>query len=122
MNDYRIRRADGHDLEIVLHHRRRMFEDMGFTDPGALDTMIAVSRPLIGDGLKDGSYAGWLIESSNGVVVAGAGVFTLKFQPHPIDPRPRRAWVVNTRPGAVPELRLPSHQRDAAGAVTLPFS
>jgi len=28
-------------------------------------------------------------------VVAGGGVILLQFQPHPMDPRPQRAWVVN---------------------------
>jgi len=92
---YDIRRASVQDLDIVLRHRRRMFEDMGFTDLKALDTMIAVSKPLIGDGLKDGSYAGWLVEAPDHEVVSGAGVISLKFQPHPVDPRAKRAWVVN---------------------------
>jgi len=71
-----------------------MFEDMGYTDARALEVMLAVSTPLIGRGIADGSYRGWLVEGSDGVV-AGGGVILLQFQPHPMDPRPQRAWVVN---------------------------
>ncbi len=101
MNTYQIRPAVPQDLEAVLYHRRRMFEDIGFTDRQALDTMLAISTPLIARGMADGTYRGWLVETSGGGVVAGGGVIILPFQPHPIDPRPQRAWVVNmfTEPG-----------------------
>jgi GNAT superfamily N-acetyltransferase len=95
VDPYRIRPATPQDLGIVLHHRRRMFEDMGFTDPSALDTMLACATPLLRRGLTDGTYRGWLVEASGEGVVAGGGVIVLEFQAHPIDPAPRRAWVVN---------------------------
>ena len=79
----------------MLRHRRRMFEDMGFTDPAALDAMLATSTPLVARGLADGSYRGWLAALAGGSVVAGGGIITLTFQSHPRDPRPARAWVVN---------------------------
>lgn len=94
MNDYDIRPATEEDLDVVLYHRRRMFEDMGFTDAEALRAMLLSSTELLRRGLMDGTYRGWLVESG-GAVVAGGGVIVLEFQPHPIDPRPRRAWVVN---------------------------
>ena len=72
-----------------------MFEDMGYTDARALDVMLAVSTPLLQRGLEDGSYRGWLVEGPSGAIVAGGGVILLQFQPHPMDPRPERAWVVN---------------------------
>ena len=95
MNTYAIRPVVPQDLEAIVYHRRRMFEDMGFTDRQALDTMLAISTPLIRRCLIDGTYRGWLVESSGDGVVAGGGVIILQFQPHPIDPRPQRAWVVN---------------------------
>ncbi len=95
MDTYYIRLATPQDLEVVLTHRRRMFEDMGFTERQALDTMIAVSTPLIRRGLMDGTYRGWLVETTGDVIVAGGGVIMLQFQPHPLDARPQRAWVVN---------------------------
>ena len=95
MEPYRIRPASTSDLEVVLHHRRRMFEDMGYTEERALDRMILASTPLLQHGLADGTYRGWLVETEHARVVAGGGVIVLQFQPHPIDPRTHRAWVVN---------------------------
>ena len=95
MDTYHIRPATPQDLEVVLAHRRRMFEDMGFTERQALDIMIAASTPLIRRGLMDGTYRGWLVETTGDVIVAGGGVIMLQFQPHPLDARPQRAWVVN---------------------------
>jgi GNAT superfamily N-acetyltransferase len=101
VSDDRIRQATLEDLDVVLYHRRRMFEDMGFTDRAALEAMLATSTPLIGRGLAEGSYRGWLVEASGDGVVAGGGIIILDFQAHPADPWPRRAWVVNmfTEPG-----------------------
>lgn len=95
MKTYLIRPATPQDLEAVLYHRRRMFEDMGFTDQKALDAMLASSTPLLQRGLTEGTYRGWLVETSGDGVVAGGGVIILQFQSHPSDPRPQRAWVVN---------------------------
>ena len=95
MSAYTIRPATPRDLDSVLHHRRRMFEEMGFNDPAALQAMLASSAPMLQDGLSEGSYRGWLAEAAGGGIVAGGGVVILRFLPHPVDPKPRRAWVVN---------------------------
>jgi len=93
--DCRIREATPHDLELVLHHRRAMFEDMGHTDVAALDAMVANSRPHLALGLADGSYRGFLAETAEGRVVAGGGIVEWLFLGHPRDPRLRRAEIVN---------------------------
>jgi len=95
MDEFRVREATVADLPIVLEHRRRMFEEMGFRDPDDLEGMLAISTDLLRRGLEDGTYRGWFAETPEGKVVAGGGVIVLTFQPHPIDPRPERAWVVN---------------------------
>ena len=94
MEPYRIRPAVPDDLPIVLDHRRRMFEGMGYTDPATLDAVNESSAPLLARGLENGSYRGWLAEAES-AIVAGGGIVILDFQAHPIDPRPRRAFVVN---------------------------
>ena len=94
MEPYRIRPAGPDDLPIVLDHRRRMFEAMGYTDPATLDAVNESSAPLLARGLANGSYRGWLAEAES-TIVAGGGIVVLDFQAHPIDPRPRRAFVVN---------------------------
>ena len=93
--DFVVREATVEDLPVVLEHRRRMFEEMGFRDPAALGTMLVISTDLLKRGLEDGTYRGWLAATPEGRIVAGGGVIVLTFQPHPIDPRPQRAWVVN---------------------------
>jgi GNAT superfamily N-acetyltransferase len=82
------------DIEVVMHHRRSMFADMGSGDREALDGMEATSRPLFARALVDGSYRGWLAEEA-GRVVAGGGIIVLPYHSSPRDPRPRRAWIVN---------------------------
>jgi GNAT superfamily N-acetyltransferase len=90
-----IREATPGDLDVVMHHRRRMFADMGNRDPAALDAMEASSRPVFARGLADGSYRGWLAVDASGRVVAGGGIIRLAYHPSPRDPDPRRSWIVN---------------------------
>jgi GNAT superfamily N-acetyltransferase len=71
-----------------------MFADMGYGDEAGRDAMVAAALPFIEAGLRDGSYRGWLVEDG-GRVVAGGGVIVVGFQPTPLDPSPRRAWVLN---------------------------
>lgn len=72
-----------------------MFEEMGYRDPAALEAMLATSTPLLRRGLEDGTYRGWLVETTAGDVVAGGGVISLEYHSHPAQPVPRRAFVVN---------------------------
>jgi len=95
LNGYAMRPAMVEDLEAVLHHRRRMFEDMGYRDEAALDLMVASSAVLLKKGLADGSYRGWLVERLGAGVIAGGGVISLEFQPHPQNAGSRRSWIVN---------------------------
>jgi GNAT superfamily N-acetyltransferase len=96
-----IREATADDLDVVMHHRRSMFADMGQGHAGALEAMDATSRPLFARGLADGTYRGWLAEDARGNVVAGGGIIMLAYHSSPRDPDPRRAWIVNmyTEPG-----------------------
>jgi GNAT superfamily N-acetyltransferase len=89
-----IREATTSDLDVVMHHRRSMFTDMGSGDSRALDAMEATSRPLFARALADGTYRGWLAEEA-GRVVAGGGIIVLAYHSSPRDPKPRRAWIVN---------------------------
>jgi GNAT superfamily N-acetyltransferase len=90
-----IREAIPADLDVVMHHRRHMFEDMGHREPAALDAMEASSRPIFARGLADGSYRGWLAVDASGRVVAGGGIIRLAYHSSPRDPEPRRSWIVN---------------------------
>ena len=89
-----IRPARFDELSIVLHHRRQMFVDMGYTDARALDDMERASHAVFGKALHDGTYRGWFAETE-GRVVAGSGVLLVPFQPSPSQSRPTRPFIVN---------------------------
>jgi GNAT superfamily N-acetyltransferase len=91
---YMIRHATADDLSTILHHRRRMFEDIGYTDAAALEAMRNTSGPLIARGLREGFYRGWFVEEGN-VVVAGGGVFMAEWLSHPRGVQTRRVEIVN---------------------------
>lgn len=94
MLDFVIREGRRDELAMVVYHRRRMFEEMGYTDPRQLATLDASGHAFFGKALADGTYRAWFAEAQ-GAVVAGGGVLILPFQPGPRDPRPERPWIVN---------------------------
>ena len=82
----RLRDAVTRDAGVILRHRRRMFEDMGYRDAEALAAMELGSEPFIARGLADGSLRAWLVEDAEGHVVAGGGVAVTSWPAHPRDP------------------------------------
>ncbi len=91
----RIREATVHDLDVIMHHRRQMFVDMGFTDEQQLAVSQSSSRGFIAQGLADGMYRGWLAEDDRGRVVAGSGIVLMVRPSHPEHPGVRRAEILN---------------------------
>ena len=89
-----IRQATVRDLETILHHRRRMCEDMGHREVAVLDAMVADCRGLLGRWLDEGVYRGWLVERE-GVVAAGAGLIVSPWLPNAADTLGRRATILN---------------------------
>lgn len=95
MEEVALRQAGPEDLEVVVHHRRAMFEDMGYKDMAALDAMDRSSRPFFAQALAEGWYRGWLAQNGTGQVVAGAGILLLPWPSHPRDAQTRRPMIVN---------------------------
>ena len=91
---YRLRAVSPPDLETVLHHRLRMFIDMGF-DPAASESARQANTDLFQRALEEGRYRGFFVEDSQGSVVAGGGVVTHEFHTGPREIAPRRSWIVN---------------------------
>ncbi len=90
-----VRKATSDDLEIVLHHRREMFREMGYAaNAEAFAQADLLARAFFGKAFAEGNYHGWFCESG-ATVAAGAGVILIEYHPSPRDPRPRRAWAVN---------------------------
>ncbi len=101
--DITFRMAIPEDSPIILHHRRRMFEDMKEGTAADLDRMVEATALWLERSLTDGSYRGWLAESAEGKVVAGGGVLISSWPAGPRDPYTRRAVILNVY--ADPEFR-----------------
>jgi len=94
-NEFTVREATITDLEVVLHHRRSMFSDMGYHDEPAVKAMLSTSRPFFAERLADGRYRAWLVENSLHQVVAGGGFIIFDYHSSPTDPFPKRPVIVN---------------------------
>ena len=95
MSDFRIRPATLEDLPVIVHHRRRMFADMGKGTPEVLDAMGITTAAYLHRSIPDGWYRGWLAEAPNGRIVSGAGVALAPWPGSPEDPSPRRGIIIN---------------------------
>ena len=93
---YKIRRATVADAAEIMVHRREMFRDMGYTDLSALNEMVATSLLQVQKLIASDEYRGWLVETAQGQVIAGAGLHISHLLSHPTKPDDvRRAYVYN---------------------------
>lgn len=102
-----IREAGAADVEMILHHRRSMFRDMGEGSVEQLDRMVEVARPWMARALADGTYRHWLAvgtgiaetppaaSTGSGRVVGGGGVLISPWPANPFDPCAERAIILN---------------------------
>ncbi len=74
MDEFAIRPATAADIPILIHQRRRMFEDMQTLSAAELTALVEAFVPYIHRTLGDGTYRGYLAETAAGQVVAGGGV------------------------------------------------
>ena len=97
-----IRKAGVEDLKHILHHRRAMFEEMGFRDTAVLDRVEELSREYFSEALQIGTYKAWLAEELNGQIVGGGGIVVADWPGYPGENHAERAWILNmyTEPGA----------------------
>jgi GNAT superfamily N-acetyltransferase len=89
-----IRQASPDDTPEILRQRRRMYEDMNYTDEAALDAMISLSSTYLQKAFSDGSFQAWLACIENRVV-AGSAVIISPWLAHPYDLECRRATILN---------------------------
>ena len=90
----KLRAATLADLDVVLHHRREMFREMGGEYQRQLDRFDNASRQYFQSALQDGSYFGLMGEIDN-KIVAGGGVVIARWPGSPLNFSPRRAWILN---------------------------
>jgi GNAT superfamily N-acetyltransferase len=78
-----------------------MFRDMGKGDDEAHRHMLVSAEAFLRDAMPGGRYRGWLAETREGAIAAGAGVTIVDWPGSPDDPAPRRGWIQNvyTEPG-----------------------
>jgi GNAT superfamily N-acetyltransferase len=91
--DYRIRPATPDDIPRIVAHRLGMFRDMG--TEGDYPGMAAAFEQWLRREMPAGTYRGWMAESGDGVVVAGAGLIVFPWSPGPVVLDPRCAFVFN---------------------------
>jgi GNAT superfamily N-acetyltransferase len=102
--DMRIREVTSRDLEEILMHRRRMFEDMGHRDAVVLDGIVRSSRPVLEAFLRDGSYVGWFAITRDEHIAAGTGLLISPSLSGPLAPeRAERVYLWNVY--TYPEFR-----------------
>ena len=89
---YTIRAASVADIPHVVHHRERMFREMGTVcDYAAMSD--ACTRWYV-EALPAGTYRGWMAET-DGRVIGGGGLIVTPWSPGPSRFDPRMAWVYN---------------------------
>ena len=91
--DYRIRPATPDDVPYMVHQRVEMFRDMGTA--GDYPAMADAYGRWLHRELPAGTYRGWMAESAEGQVVAGAGIIVFPWAPGPAVLDPRMVFVFN---------------------------
>jgi GNAT superfamily N-acetyltransferase len=89
-----IREASASDIPEILRQRRRMYEDMNYIDPIALNKMASLSSAYLTTAVADGSFRAWLATDGDRVVAGGAVVVS-PWPAHPYDLECRRATILN---------------------------
>jgi GNAT superfamily N-acetyltransferase len=90
-----IRTASSADVETLVAHRREMFRDMGYQDEAALNSMSAKFHVWLREHMNAGEYLAWLVDSPDGTVAAGAGLWLMDWLPHMIGTGAHRGNIVN---------------------------
>ena len=95
MDEIRIRAATAVDIPHIVHHRKQMFADMGRGRVEERDRMAITTAAYLREAMPAGRYHGWLAETADGAIVAGAGVVIAAWPGSPEDQSPRRGWILN---------------------------
>ena len=77
----KVRRATLRDLDVLVHHRRAMWEDMGVGTGTELDEADRLYKKWTRTRLKRGKFAAWVVENGDGEIVGGGSVWLQPIQP-----------------------------------------
>lgn len=109
MSDYRIRVATLDDLDVLVHHRIAMFQDMGV--PLDATAVAGAFRPWLLDMMPKGFYRAWVVESGS-QAISGGGITILPWPPGPRYLAGRLAFVYNV-------YTEPDHRRRGLGKMVM---
>lgn len=87
--NYKLRAATLADLDTLVRHRRRMWEDMGGYSSQQLDDADPVYRRWAYSRLKTGTLLGFIIEDGDGHPAASGCLWLQEVHPRPCDPGQR---------------------------------
>jgi GNAT superfamily N-acetyltransferase len=89
---YSIRAALSSDRDVICDHRRRMFDEIGQPMDTTAQTAFEswLDRAFVSE-----LYKGWFVVSTQGTIVAGAGLTIVPWPPGPNDKGDHVAFVYN---------------------------
>ncbi len=90
-----IRRATLKDLDLLVHHRRRMWEAMGEFTAEEHDAADPDYRKWLRARLKSGRAVAFIVSEGRGRPVASGVVWLMDFQPLPTWPGTRQAYLLS---------------------------
>ena len=89
-----IREGTTADIREIARQRRRMCEDMNYTNADILTEMVSATADYLKTAIPEGSFRSWLA-CDNGRVVAGGAVVISPWPAHAYDLECRRATILN---------------------------
>jgi GNAT superfamily N-acetyltransferase len=89
-----IREGTAADIPEIACQRRRMCEDMNYTDADVLSAVVTATADYLKKAIPEGSFRSWLA-CDNGRVVAGGAVVISAWPAHAYDLECRRATILN---------------------------
>lgn len=89
-----IREATLDDIPEIVRQRRRMYEDMRYTDVASLERSATLNSAYLQKAIAEGSFRSWLACSGRRAVAGGA-VLVVPWPAHPYDLECRRATILN---------------------------
>jgi GNAT superfamily N-acetyltransferase len=89
-----IREATLDDIPEIVRQRRRMYEDMHYTDAASLERSASLNTAFLRKAVAEGSFRSWLA-CRGSRAVAGGAVLVVPWPAHPYDLECRRATILN---------------------------
>jgi ribosomal protein S18 acetylase RimI-like enzyme len=83
------------DIDAIVHHRRTMFQEMGYRDERALDAMGARFRPWLVRKMEAGEYRAWFALAPDSTIASGLGLWQMDWPPHMVAAGQWRGNILN---------------------------